>query len=540
MRNKNSAYVYCIVIVATLLFIIPVSADVPPVASFTANLSSCEYSCWVHFDGSSTTGSPLGNWSWSFMNITPGNNTEVWWDTTSGSGPTHHFGVGNFSIRLNVSNMSNSEPPYTSNISTQVTFVNVSRNISPLPPQPEVAIIQNATTGMVTAYGEGVVVAFNGSATNNATSWDWTFQSADTLNATIYSLGSTQNLTGTFGAGNWLITLSASNEYGTGTATSNVNVSQWALPVSQVQYSTTKKVRFQCQDYLGNPIRGMSVTVIGVESSLGSLDWVPYLFGVNLNNTPILNTTMTGITGNDGSIAFIMIETEKYSLHYVCATKSIDETRYYYPKQEEYLEIFWTESLVFPTPTVPICGSPVYSYSATPNGSYMDVRSIYTDCSGNTANMTFYVKNAKTKQTLTSVNVSNPNSVDEVYPVPATQGTSYHYGITGKTVTGSQVYQDSLLTLNASQWKYNPLGAANGDTFATWMYNLIAVAFIVMFGALFGRMSLKVGVVFICCMGLFFSVLYMGWLQTSGLLVIAATILGFLVYLRFAEEESQL
>jgi hypothetical protein len=509
---------------------VPVFINVSPAAipkvSFISNTTGGSAPLGVLFDDTSTEAT---EWNWSFTNTT-GNATQVWF--SQNHSPIHSFGVGNWSIILTASNL------LGSNTSSNLYEIGVFPQVI-----PNASFTANATAGMVSYYGEPVMIALTDTSSGFPTSWNWSVTSGDgnVSNNTVYYFSMNKNEILPLYSGSWLVGLTATNSMGSNTSPLlRITISPWSLPVNQQQYFTPHKVRFECHDYLGAPIVGMNVSVIGVESSLGSLDWVPYLFGLNLNDTPILNTTMTATTGSDGSVVFIMIETEKYELHYTYPAKAIDERRYYYPKEDSYLEVFWTESVVFTIPTIPVCGSPSYSYTATPNGSYVDVRSRYTDCSNRTANLTFYVQNAKTKQTLYTVNTSNPNSVNVSYPVPAVQGATYHYGITGKTTTGAQVYQDSLLTLNASQWKYNPLGAENGNTFALWFYNLAAVAFLVLFGFIFGRWSIKTAVVVVPVLGLYFSTLYMGWLQTSWLLVTTAVVLGVMVYLRFAEEESQL
>ena len=93
---------------------INVTAVSAPVASFTVNATNGTAPLAVNFtDTSSNT--PTA-WNWSFTNVT-GNNTPVWFSTVQS--PTRSFGVGNYSIVLNASNS------IGFNISTQVTFINV-------------------------------------------------------------------------------------------------------------------------------------------------------------------------------------------------------------------------------------------------------------------------------------------------------------------------------------------------------------------------------------------------------------------------------
>ena len=162
----------------------------------------------------------------------------------------------------------------------------------------------------------------------------------------------------------------------------------------------TQAIRFMCRDWKGVPIVDMNVTAVGVQSTLGAVDWFFSLFGIDLDTAPILNTTMWGNTGTDGSIVFLMVPTEKYNLTYVCTTRSIHETRYYYIKQEEYEEIFWTSE--------PVYSSEAISYQLVnlTNGSYMDLGANWTDPALSTTYFHFFVEDV------------NGNTIYSITPAP--------------------------------------------------------------------------------------------------------------------------
>ena len=89
-------------------------------ALFTANVTSGTAPLAVRFSDASM-GIGISAWNWSFRDVT-GNNTEVWWSTEQN--PVRTFGAGNYSIRLNASSSS------AYNLSTQVTFINVTAAVS--------------------------------------------------------------------------------------------------------------------------------------------------------------------------------------------------------------------------------------------------------------------------------------------------------------------------------------------------------------------------------------------------------------------------
>jgi PKD repeat protein len=126
----------------------------PPVASFTTNVTSGYDPVGVMFNDTSTN--VPTSWQWNATNIT-GNNTPFTFSITQNN--TYTFGVGNFSIKLNVSNTGGS------NISSQTTFINVSPRISPIS-----SFTSNTTSGLAP-----LPVQFNDTSLNSPTIWNWFF-----------------------------------------------------------------------------------------------------------------------------------------------------------------------------------------------------------------------------------------------------------------------------------------------------------------------------------------------------------------------------
>ena len=155
---------------------------------------------------------------------------------------------------------------------------------------------------------------------------------------------------------------------------------------SQTQYVTTKVVRFVCQNYNGEAITGMNTTLNAISSSI-PVSWVSILFGINLETTPVLNTTMSGITGTDGSITYVMVPTSKYSIWYNAPSYGINETRYYYPSETEYIETFFTQTPVYATAGI---STDFYTYRNESNGTIL-LGIYYNDTYSSTDNLTFTV-----------------------------------------------------------------------------------------------------------------------------------------------------
>ena len=179
-----------------------------PVAGFTANVTSGTPPLPVLFTDTSTN-TPT-SWNWSFNNIT-GNNTEIWWTTVQS--PVLTFGIGNFSIKLNATSSMGS------NISAQVTFINVSA--APVPVPPVASFNPNSTSGV-----SPLPVLFTDTSTNTPTSWNWSFKDVTGNNTEIW-WSTSQNPVKTFNSGNFSIKLNATSSAGSNISaqTTFINVS---------------------------------------------------------------------------------------------------------------------------------------------------------------------------------------------------------------------------------------------------------------------------------------------------------------------------
>ena len=141
-----------------------VSQSLPPVSSFTANVTSGLSNLPVGFTDTSTN-SPT-TWNWTFKNVI-GNNTLVTFSQIQN--PSLVFGAGNYTIGLNTTNA------YGGNLSAQSTFINVTQTIS-------AAFNVNPTTGV-----EPMTSTFNDtSVLGSPTTWNVSFGDGTWYNATTF------------------------------------------------------------------------------------------------------------------------------------------------------------------------------------------------------------------------------------------------------------------------------------------------------------------------------------------------------------------
>jgi len=184
--------------VAGMKWIYP-SGSVSSLASFTTNVTSGTAPLAVTF--TDTSSNTPNAWNWSFRNVTPGNNTQVWFSTVQN--PTHTYGVGNYAIVLNASNSTGY------NISTQVTFINVTT--TPVNLTDKIGIYRNGVFYLRNSNSNGIAdntFGYGNLAGDTPVVGDWNADGTDTIgiyrNGVFYLRNSNSNGFAdiTFGYGN--------------------------------------------------------------------------------------------------------------------------------------------------------------------------------------------------------------------------------------------------------------------------------------------------------------------------------------------------
>jgi PKD repeat protein len=158
-----------------------------PLASFTANATSGTEPFAVQFNDTSDN-SPT-YWHWYFGDS----------DTSSDPDPVHVYSdPGSYTVVLTVSNSEGS------NSTSRAKYIDVSRSLSPV-----TSFTADTTTGIVP-----LTVRFTDTSTNSPASWKWNFGDGST--------STDQNPSNTYtSAGTYTVILTASNNAGSKTATSN-------------------------------------------------------------------------------------------------------------------------------------------------------------------------------------------------------------------------------------------------------------------------------------------------------------------------------
>ena len=279
-------------------------------------------------------------------------------------------------------------------------------------------------------------------------------------------------------------------------------------------------VRFTYVDATGNPITGATVTAIAQESS-NPWSWLSSVFGFNANLTDI-NTTLTGTTGHDGTLSFLMVETVQYRVNCVKTISGINHTVDIYPKESEYF---------IRIGSLPLVGSyPTYSLNATTVGGNVVLFGNYTDTSGSSSGVRFIVRNSTSEVYNTSVTLTGGVG-SASYAVNNTKGTQLTFGITSEHTTQGHIEKWIDITLK---------GAGRlvdfGSGWTDFMYLAMSIAAIFLVAGCFGEIDTRLGAIFIpITAGMFWTIGWMG--EVYGPLITIAGVLGALYYMRSKAKE---
>lgn len=263
-----------------------IGTAIPPVTTFSTNTTGGIEPVYVQFNETSVSSGT--SWNWSFTNITPGNNTQVWFSTIQNT--THGFTGGNYSIKLNSTNSGGS------NISTQVTFINVSFITAP------VAEFSADNTTVC----KNNPIQFTDASSNSPTSWYWDFGDTGT--------GTTQDISHSYTTGGlYTVKLKASNFGGFDweNKTNYITVNSCEPPPSITNLIGDASV---CE--------ASTWTWIDPPTCDGITVWINKLFKMNV--TPGIQTySISGVASGIYNISTRTYNTYGYNLSFVNDTRTI-------------------------------------------------------------------------------------------------------------------------------------------------------------------------------------------------------------------------
>jgi len=275
-------------------------------------------------------------------------------------------------------------------------------------------------------------------------------------------------------------------------------------------------VRFSFVDAWGNPIDGATVTATATESST-PWSWLTGVFGFDTTAVDIQNETLTGTTGNDGTISFLMVETVRYSVNCVQEDDGIDHTITMFPKESEYFIRIGTLPLATDYPEYDIT-----AYSV--NDSYVRLSVNYTDAADATTSATFYVNDINgTELYNTSISLTG-GSGSATYDVENVRGTSVEAKLVAENTAHGTITASRGVDLKGT-------GKLVDFGWPDLWYILISFAGILIVAGSIGEMDTKVGAMFVpITAGMFW---YIGWLPGIATAVITMVFfVGGIYYMR--------
>ena len=325
-------------------------------------------------------------------------------------------------------------------------------------------------------------------------------------------------------------------------------------------YYPPRLVEFRIQDIYGNPFSDVYVTAVGIQTTMGSWDWLKSILGFDDDAADaIQNTTMNGTTDSTGSITFLMVETIKYTMTFTKGS-DVNETLTIYPKEERYIVIvgrtgfFDVEPQLFGEQikwnfTSEIVDSDDawlnFSYNDTLNettsGSYY-IFTVNETTGGNTTGVAGLQKINMSNRTYYCSTPESFNSSGGVWYYNCTvhnyRGNTYILGFNATHTTAGE-FGESVSVF----FRYNhPLIHFTGWT--KGYYNFLSIALLVFFSLLFSGTTVKVGAILL---PLFAFLLFgIGWfnptndLVTSGILLGIAVAIGAGIYITTTGREKNL
>lgn len=300
----------------------------------------------------------------------------------------------------------------------------------------------------------------------------------------------------------------------------NVTGTVYLDPISEFDGANTNyvphPVRWTYVDAYGNPIVGATVTATALEST-SPWDWLSGVFGYDTSAVDIQNTVLSGTTGHDGTLSFLMVETVQYRVHCTKPSAGIDHTVDIYPKESEYF---------IRIGSLPLVGSyPTYSLNATTVGGNVTLFGNYTDTSGSSSGVRFIVRNSTSEVYNTSVTLTG-GSGSASYAVNNTRGDQYTFGITAEHTTHGTIQKWIDITLKGTGRMID-----FGSGWTDFMYLAMSLAGIFLVAGCFGEIDVRLGAIFIPITGGIFT--FIGWMgEVYGPLITIAGVLGALYYMR--------
>lgn len=285
------------------------------------------------------------------------------------------------------------------------------------------------------------------------------------------------------------------------------------------------QVRIAVKDMLGRGISGVNVTAYGVETTMGSWSWLGEILGIDWGTTRIHNTTMTGTTGTDGSVSFMMFESIRYKIHYYKPSAGINETDYLYPKEDYYTHIVGPN--IF-NKTTSLHSKVSWNLTTENiNTTHYSLNLTYNDTLNKTTYLEFYVLN-ETKNKTYNITFTGQSNISTGKAVLG-NGT-YYWGFNATHSQFGKFSEMKPVEFYGSNIKIS-LGFEDNMSLSKAMeyYTWISITLIIVVAGMFSIRTVDFGAVMCPFIAGFFW--WVGWLPINEGVMVSAMLIGALVYI---------
>jgi len=477
-----------------------------PVASFTSSTQIAAVGSAVQFNDTSAN-TPTA-WTWAFGD---GSGSSL-------QNPKHAYSaVGNYTVNLTATNAQGS------NTISQTNYMQIKSSLSgftrqdlTMSPQYVLTLKVVDSSTNLPIPSASVLDSNGGNYTTTTGTFSLTYPYS-TIVVYVSATGYTSN------SASYVMYASQSQ---------TIQLTKSTTPsTSQTTFYIPQQVRFILMDQNSNYLTGVSMTATPLNFT-APVNWTQTLIGIN-PSVNLNGTTLSGVTGTDGSWAAPMLASFQYQFQLTGGADNLNYNFTLYPSQTEYTLMIPVGITAIPTSAANVVSYSLSNSSISNTSQYFNMS--YTDTSSaGTSSLTFAVYNS-TGAVMASQSYTGSAANSEVFSrvVTVTAGQSYTYGLYANQNTYGWINQTQTVTL---QNQIALIGAAPG-----WVEEWLAIGLIIIFAACFSLFSKPFALIIIPTLTWYFQY-EVGWLPASFLSNIALgslLVVAVLLYIRSRENMIQ-
>lgn len=298
-------------------------------------------------------------------------------------------------------------------------------------------------------------------------------------------------------------------------------------------------VKFIVQDVFGHTYSGITVTVQGYNTTVGSWGILSSLLGMDFNTTPINSEVMTGITGADGAVVFKMSEVIYYHVTTTGTTPIISS--WLYPKDDLYYLVVSATDTTWNDFSTPMSTGIVTNVTkATINASSAWINVSYNDSLSQTTSLIVYVNQSNsTTGNLNQTMIqswtcpSGCNSTNHSFTISPYDGQSYIVNIR---------FVHSTYGTNVKSYAVVFPKTVSATGIPQIAFLMAAILIMVFVGAVFTYSTSEIGLIVVCGVGWIFWLI--GWFNASdpskiGIGLTLATFVAIIAYMAKQSEKGR-